>query len=67
MGDKQTFADGFLAGFFSVMGPRVIIPKISTPPVSKIGSDYIHGLMQGIEAAKKQIVEMATSNNLSNV
>jgi hypothetical protein len=60
---KQTFADGFIAGWVSIMGPRLVIPEIPAQPLGKIGSAYIQGLMKGIEAAKKQMVEMESQNS----
>ena len=63
MSNNQTFADGFVAGLVSEFGPRLIIPEIPAPPIKRIGSDYIHGLMAGIEAAKTKKLEMASENS----
>ena len=56
MDDNQTFEDGFLEGWHSVVGSRLDLPDVPSPSIQGSGSVYINGLMAGIEAAKKEIV-----------
>jgi len=51
--DKQQFVRGFLEGWHSIVGPRLDFPSIPPPSIQGSGSNYFHGLMKGIEAAKK--------------
>jgi hypothetical protein len=57
MPKPQTFAQGFIAGWHSIVGPRLDFPEIPSPSIQGSGSEFIHGLMQGIEAAKKFFAE----------
>jgi hypothetical protein len=59
MDERQTFAQGFIEGWHSVAGPRLDFPEIPSPSIHGGGSEFIHGLMQGIEAGKMQIAEEA--------
>lgn len=56
--DKQTFADGFIQGWQSVIGQQFPLPEIPSPSTLGSRSAYIYGLMDGIEAAKKLMAEM---------
>ncbi len=58
MGEKQTFLEGFIEGWQSIAGDRLQPPEIATPPTSPVGSKFIHGMMEGIEAAKKRLAEL---------
>jgi hypothetical protein len=53
MEKNQTYIDGFLQGWTSVAGPRLHFPEIPAPSIQGNGSPFIHGLMEGIKAAKK--------------
>ncbi len=55
MENKQTFIDGFIQGWQSVAGPRLPPPEIQTPATQPSGSKFIHGMIEGIEAAKKKL------------
>jgi hypothetical protein len=63
MDEMRTFAHGFTRGWLSVLGPRLILPKIPAPPIQTSGTDYIRGLMGGIEAAKKKLAEKTSSSD----
>jgi hypothetical protein len=70
MNNRQRFVEGFTDGWSSVLGARFVLPEISAPSIQASGTDYIHGLIVGIEAAKKQMSEMtlrdsAISSNTS--
>jgi len=58
MDNDQSYIDGFLQGWSSVVGPRLDFPEIPAPPIPASGSNFIHGLMEGIAAAKKQIADV---------
>ncbi len=49
----QTFAQGFIEGWHSVVGAGLHFPEIPSPSIQKSGSEFIRGVMQGIEAAKE--------------
>ena len=53
MDKRQTFAQGFIEGWHSIVGPRFVFPEIPSPSIHGSGSEYMSGLLQGIEAAKK--------------
>jgi hypothetical protein len=64
MRGKQTFEDGFIAGWVSIMGSRLVVPEFPAQPIPKqYGSDFLHGLLKGQEAARKKIAEMASENS----
>jgi Xaa-Pro aminopeptidase len=54
--DEKKFEQGFIHGWSSVIGHAMQVHEIPSPPIQLIGSKYIHGLMEGIEAAKKEIL-----------
>jgi hypothetical protein len=56
--EQQTFIDGFIKGWQSVAGSRLRPPDIEPPPTRPRSSKYIHGMLEGIEAAKKKISEL---------
>ena len=58
MNNKQRFAEGFTDGWSSVFGTTLTLPEISAPSIQASGTDYIHGLIEGIEAAKKKMAEI---------
>jgi hypothetical protein len=53
MRSKQTFADGFIAGWQSLVDPEMAMPEIPLHPAPLKISAYFQGLLSGIEAAKK--------------
>lgn len=58
MTDKnQTFAEGFILGWQSVLVTGFPFPEIPPSSVDGSGSNYIRGLIEGIEAAKKQLAK----------
>jgi hypothetical protein len=52
IGARRTFADGFMAGWLSLVDPGVPVPEIAILPATPRISDYFQGLLSGIEAAK---------------
>ena len=58
MDEKQTFINGFFQGWQSVAGPTLQPPEIQAPSPQPSGSRFIHGLIEGIEAAKKKMAEL---------
>jgi hypothetical protein len=56
--EEKTFMDGFVEGWKSVVGPALQPPDIEIPPTRPSGSRFMHGLIEGIEAAKKKIAEL---------
>jgi hypothetical protein len=57
MDNSQTFESGYLQGWSSVLGPRLHFPEMPSPPIQSSGSLFIHGLMEGIAAAKIQLTD----------
>jgi hypothetical protein len=51
MQETQRYVEGYATGWASVMGPRLILPEVPSPPTQTSGSLYILGLLNGIEAA----------------
>jgi hypothetical protein len=62
MSKERTFASGFIEGWTGLIGHKLVLPEIPSPPIQSVGSPYIQGLMAGIEAAKKAALEMANTN-----
>ena len=58
MDEQQTFYEGFVRGWESVVGPALKPPAIEPPPPLPSGSRYMQGLIKGIEAGKKKIAEL---------
>lgn len=58
MDQKQTFNDGFVRGWESVVGPALPPPLIERPPIVPGVSQFMQGLILGIEAGKKKIAEL---------
>jgi hypothetical protein len=58
MQQGQSYTDGFLQGWTSVLGPRLEFPEIPAPPIQSSGSPFIRGMMEGIAAAKKQLADV---------
>jgi hypothetical protein len=58
MDNSQTYVNGFLQGWSSVVGLRLDNFDIPAPRVQASGSNFIHRLMEGIAAAKKQIADV---------
>lgn len=58
MDEKQTFKDGFVRGWESVVGPALQPPPIEPPPAAAGVSQFMQGLILGIEAGKKKIAEL---------
>jgi hypothetical protein len=56
--EDRAFMDGFVEGWQSVVGPALQPPQIEIPPTRPSGSRFLHGLIEGIEAAKKKIAEL---------
>ncbi len=56
--EERTFMDGFVEGWRSVIGPGLQPPQIEIPATRPSGSRFMHGLIEGIEAAKKKIAEL---------
>jgi hypothetical protein len=55
MDDSEAFADGFIAGWQSVMGEGTSIPEIpSFPPIPSRITPYLHGISKGVDGALKQ-------------
>ncbi len=54
-----TFADGFIAGWKSVMGAGAAIPGIPLHATPVGTTPYLHGIAKGVEAAQKRKAEMA--------
>lgn len=57
-GESRTFIDGFIEGWESVAGSRLLPPEIEPPPTRPRKSKFIHGMLEGIEAAKKKISQL---------
>jgi hypothetical protein len=53
-----TFADGFIAGWKSIMGAGAPIPRIPSFSVPSGTTAYLHGVAKGVEAAQKRKAEM---------
>jgi hypothetical protein len=58
MDEQQKFQEGFLRGWESVVGPALQPPEIERPPVAAGVSQFMQGLIMGIEAGKKKIAEL---------
>lgn len=56
--ERQTFQDGYVRGWESVVGPALQPPEIERPPVVPGASQFMQGLIMGIEAGKKKIAEL---------
>jgi hypothetical protein len=65
MDDRQKYVDGFLQGWQSVAGPRLHFPDIPVLSSRPAGSPFIHGLIAGIAAAKKEIVAVGAAKRTS--
>jgi hypothetical protein len=65
MDDRQKYIDGFLQGWQSVAGPRLHFPDIPVLASPPAGSPFIHGLIAGIAAAKKEIVAVSAAKKVS--
>lgn len=58
-----TFADGFIAGWKSVMGEGAAAPGIPLYAVPAGTTAYLHGVAKGVEAAQRRKTEMAGKNS----
>jgi len=58
MDDSEIFADGFIAGWQSVMGEATSIPEISPFPTPSGMTPYLHGIAKGVDGALKQKAKM---------
>lgn len=56
--ESQTFIDGFIKGWQSVAGPRLLPPEIEPPLTRARTSVFLHGMIEGIEAARKKLSEL---------
>lgn|SRR5664279_2811910 len=56
---RQTFADGFMVGWLSLIDPGLPVPAIPILPATPRTSAYLQGLLCGIEAAKKHRASLA--------
>ena len=56
---RQTFADGFMVGWLSLIDPGLPVPTIPILPATPRTSAYLQGLLCGIEAAKKHRASLA--------
>jgi hypothetical protein len=65
MDDQQKYIDGFLQGWQSIAGPRLHFPDIPVLSSRPAGSPFIHGLIAGIAAAKKEIVAVSVTKEVS--
>lgn len=61
MFDRQKFIDGYLQGWQSIAGPRLHFPDIEPPLSYPAGSPFIHGLLKGIAAAKREMAAVAAA------
>jgi hypothetical protein len=55
---SQTFADGFMVGWLSLVDPGMAVPEKPLPPATSKISAYLQGLLSGIEAAKAHRVSL---------
>ncbi len=58
MDENKSFIDGFIQGWQSVVGHVLDPPEVQVPVTNPKGSRFIHGLIEGIEAAKRKIAEL---------
>jgi hypothetical protein len=65
MQDGRTFADGFIAGWHSVIGAGAPMPAIPSAPVSD-KPPYLHGISMGVGAALKAKAQMKIDSNRSH-
>jgi hypothetical protein len=59
MGIQDRYSEGYATGWASVLGPRLTLVEIPLPPTEAHGSNYILGLINGIEAARAREKELA--------
>jgi hypothetical protein len=59
MDQQQTFSEGFMRGWESIVGPALEPPEIEIPPAVPSGSRFMQGLIMGIEAGKKKMAELS--------
>ena len=59
MSNQDRYSEGYATGWTSVLGPRLELEEIPSPPTKAHGSNYILGLLNGIEAARKREKEFA--------
>jgi len=59
MSNQDRYAEGYATGWASVFGPKLRLAEIPLPPGHAHGSNYILGLIHGIEAARLREKELA--------
>ncbi len=59
MSNKDRYSEGYTRGWASILGPKLALAEIPSPPTEALGSNYIIGLINGIDAARAREKELA--------
>lgn len=65
MNNRQSYSDGFLQGWQSIVGLENLPSEIPPTSVRGSGSPFIYGLMDGIEAGKERIAVIMVPANVT--